>query len=168
MSLGYCFVKSAKMGLVVAHVMNIWSKCRGDIWQYVCAEGHRRIRFVHPLYDRLLLTKLCKRVHWQRPGLHILGPYSIKEYAVFVWQLILGGASQSSARYTQGLDLPAVNVVLQFDPPTNPKQFSHRCGRTARAGREGRAWCLPNERERGYVGALGIFIALFLTMSWVI
>lgn len=54
----------------------------------------------------------------------------------------------------RGLDLPAIDVVIQFDPPVDPKQFSHRCGRTARAGREGRAWCLLTERERGFVGKL--------------
>ncbi|GJJ12573.1 hypothetical protein Clacol_006816 [Clathrus columnatus] len=52
----------------------------------------------------------------------------------------------------RGLDLPSVDVVIQFDPPVDPKAFSHRCGRTARAGREGRAWCLLLEKERGYVG----------------
>lgn len=52
----------------------------------------------------------------------------------------------------RGLDLPDVDCVIQFDPPVDPKQFSHRCGRTARAGREGRAWVLLSERETGYVG----------------
>ena len=52
----------------------------------------------------------------------------------------------------RGLDLPDVDCVIQFDPPVDPKQFSHRCGRTARAGREGRAWVLLGEKETGYVG----------------
>ena len=52
----------------------------------------------------------------------------------------------------RGLDLPDVDVVLQFDPPSDPKAFSHRCGRTARAGRSGRAWVLLVGRERDYVG----------------
>ncbi|KAG5350176.1 hypothetical protein C0989_012384 [Termitomyces sp. Mn162] len=45
----------------------------------------------------------------------------------------------------RGLDLPHVDVVIQFDPPSDPKAFSHRCGRTARAGRSGRAWVLLND-----------------------
>lgn len=52
----------------------------------------------------------------------------------------------------RGLDLPHVDVVIQFDPPTDPKAFSHRCGRTARAGRSGRAWVLLVGREIEYVG----------------
>lgn len=52
----------------------------------------------------------------------------------------------------RGLDLPDVDCVIQFDPPADPKQFSHRCGRTARAGKDGRAWVLLSEKELGYVG----------------
>lgn len=52
----------------------------------------------------------------------------------------------------RGLDLPDVDVILQFDPPSDPKAFSHRCGRTARAGRSGRAWVLLVGREADYVG----------------
>ena len=52
----------------------------------------------------------------------------------------------------RGLDLPHVDVVIQFDPPADPKAFSHRCGRTARAGRSGQAWVLLVGRESDYVG----------------
>ena len=52
----------------------------------------------------------------------------------------------------RGLDLPHVDVIIQFDPPPDPKAFSHRCGRTARAGRSGTAWVLLVGREADYVG----------------
>lgn len=54
----------------------------------------------------------------------------------------------------RGLDLPDVDVVIQFDAPSDPKTFSHRCGRTARAGRSGRAWAFLIGRELDYVGKL--------------
>ncbi|KAF8076413.1 DEAD-domain-containing protein [Lyophyllum atratum] len=56
----------------------------------------------------------------------------------------------------RGLDLPHVDVVIQFDPPSDPKAFSHRCGRTARAGRSGRAWVLLVGREVEYVDFMSI------------
>ncbi|EPQ55480.1 hypothetical protein GLOTRDRAFT_129657 [Gloeophyllum trabeum ATCC 11539] len=56
----------------------------------------------------------------------------------------------------RGLDLPDVDVVIQFDPPVDPKAFSHRCGRTARAGRKGRAWVLLVGREEGYVDFMAV------------
>jgi ATP-dependent RNA helicase DDX55/SPB4 len=53
----------------------------------------------------------------------------------------------------RGLDLPDVDVVLQIDPPMDPKVFSHRCGRTARAGRDGKAVVLLGKgKEEEYVG----------------
>ncbi|KAK7470621.1 ATP-dependent rRNA helicase spb4 [Stygiomarasmius scandens] len=56
----------------------------------------------------------------------------------------------------RGLDLPHVDAVVQYDPPTDPKAFSHRCGRTARAGRSGRAYVLLVGKEIGYVEFMGI------------
>jgi ATP-dependent RNA helicase DDX55/SPB4 len=52
----------------------------------------------------------------------------------------------------RGLDIPDVDVILQFDPPTDTKAFSHRCGRTARAGKQGRAWVFLAGQEHQYLG----------------
>ncbi|PVG02638.1 DEAD-domain-containing protein [Serendipita vermifera] len=56
----------------------------------------------------------------------------------------------------RGLDLPDVDVVIQYDPPVDTKTFSHRAGRTARMGREGRAWVVLLESEVDYIDLLQV------------
>nr|XP_036870461.1 ATP-dependent RNA helicase DDX55 isoform X7 [Manis javanica] len=56
----------------------------------------------------------------------------------------------------RGIDIPEVNWVLQYDPPSSASAFVHRCGRTARIGHGGSALVFLLPMEGSYINFLAI------------
>ncbi|KAG8529550.1 ATP-dependent RNA helicase [Bacidia gigantensis] len=54
----------------------------------------------------------------------------------------------------RGLDIPAVDWIVQFDPPDEPRDYIHRVGRTARAGGRGRSLLFLQPSEVGFLSHL--------------
>ncbi|XP_063674118.1 probable ATP-dependent RNA helicase DDX47 [Bolinopsis microptera] len=65
----------------------------------------------------------------QSKRLGSLNKFKSKDYTILV----------STDVASRGLDIPHVDVVMNYDIPTHSKDYIHRVGRTARAGRSGRA-----------------------------
>lgn len=52
----------------------------------------------------------------------------------------------------RGLDIPAVDWIIQYDPPDDPREYIHRVGRTARGqGTTGRALLFLIPQELGFI-----------------
>jgi ATP-dependent RNA helicase RhlE len=70
----------------------------------------------------------------------------------------------------RGLDIPDVGHVYNYDLPTVPENYVHRIGRTARAGRDGRAvaFCAADEMAglRAIEKALGARVAVAGGTPW--
>lgn len=59
----------------------------------------------------------------------------------------------------RGLDIPAVDWIIQYDPPDDPKEYIHRVGRAVRgkSGR-GRALLMLLPQELGFLKYLKVNI----------
>lgn len=53
-----------------------------------------------------------------------------------------------------GLDIPSVDVVINYDCPTHSKDYIHRVGRTARAGRSGKSILMASQYDIEFVQRL--------------
>ncbi|MBR1889840.1 MAG: DEAD/DEAH box helicase [Alloprevotella sp.] len=50
----------------------------------------------------------------------------------------------------RGIDVNDIDMVINYDVPRHPEEYVHRIGRTARAGRGGKAYTLVNSRDIQY------------------
>ncbi|OJA19027.1 hypothetical protein AZE42_00371 [Rhizopogon vesiculosus] len=110
-------------------------------------------------FYRILSTLLPSNV--QLHSLHGHLPPAARTRALSAFSSTLSSSSSPSVLLAtdvaaRGLDIPNVDVVIQFDPPSDSKAFSHRCGRTARAGRSGKAYALLVGRELEYIDFLSV------------
>ncbi|MFK3740006.1 DEAD/DEAH box helicase [Massilia sp. TN1-12] len=54
----------------------------------------------------------------------------------------------------RGLDVERISHVINYDVPSDPESYTHRIGRTGRAGRSGDAILFVTPRERGLLKAI--------------
>ncbi|KZT27125.1 DEAD-domain-containing protein [Neolentinus lepideus HHB14362 ss-1] len=133
--------KLLQLTRIISHELNTNTSSRFIVYFATCACVDYFYRVLSPLLSSVTIYSL----HGHLPP--SARTKTLASFAASTSHSVLL-ATDVAAR---GLDLPDVDVVIQFDPPADPKAFSHRCGRTARAGRSGRAWVLLVGREVGYV-----------------
>ena len=66
---------------------------------------------------------------------------------------------------SRGLDIPSLDLVVNYDLPKNASDYIHRIGRTARAGRSGRSLSLVTQHDVPLVHAIEELTAVKMVLS---
>lgn len=160
----YIFVPAKHKDVYLTHVLNELSGSTSMIFTRTC-DSTRKIA--------LMLRNLgfgAVPIHGQMSQpkrLGALNKFKAGERSILV-------ATDVAAR---GLDIPSVDVVLNYDVPANSKDYIHRVGRTARAGRSGRAVTLVTQYDveqfqkiehlTGELGQPDAFCGLHSSCDWI-
>uniref|UniRef100_A0A061REB1 ATP-dependent RNA helicase DDX49/DBP8 n=1 Tax=Tetraselmis sp. GSL018 TaxID=582737 RepID=A0A061REB1_9CHLO len=87
-----------------------------------------------------LLQEILNELEIGAVSLHSGKPQSARLSALDAFRSRLAPILIATDVASRGLDIPTVDLVVNFDLPTLARDYVHRVGRTARAGRRG--WCV--------------------------
>ncbi|KAH3676462.1 hypothetical protein WICPIJ_009118 [Wickerhamomyces pijperi] len=128
----------------------------------VVPEGYKNTYLVYLLNEfvgksMIIFTRTC--AHAQRTALlsRLLGFSAIPLHGQLTQSQRLGALNKFKAGErnilvatdvaARGLDIPSVDIVINYDIPTDSKAYIHRVGRTARAGRSGKSISLVTQYD---------------------
>lgn len=138
----------------------------------ICKADEKFNQLVHFLRNRqqekhLVFFSTCACVEYYGKALEALlkrmkilcihGKMKYKRNKIFMeFRKLQSGILVCTDVMARGIDIPEVNWVLQYDPPSNASAFVHRCGRTARIGHGGSALVFLLPMEEAYINFLAI------------
>lgn len=138
----------------------------------ICKADEKFNQLVHFLRSRqqekhLVFFSTCACVEYYGRALEALlktvkilcihGKMKYKRNKIFMeFRRLQSGILVCTDVMARGIDIPEVNWVLQYDPPSNASAFVHRCGRTARIGHGGSALVFLLPMEEAYINFLAI------------
>ena len=122
----YLFIPAKHKDCYLAYVLNNFSNAQAIVFTATCANTDRCALMLRNLGFKAV------ELHGQMAQVNRLG--ALNKFKSGKQRILL--ATDVASR---GLDIPAVDLVLNFDLPATAKDYVHRVGRTARAGRAGRA-----------------------------
>ncbi|CAG9463147.1 unnamed protein product [Pedinophyceae sp. YPF-701] len=130
----FLFVPAKYKECYLAHVLTELAGCTAMVFTRTC-DSTRRLAL---MLRNLGLDAVPIHGQMSQPKrLAALNKFKAGDRSILV-------ATDVAAR---GLDIPSVEVVLNYDVPTNSKDYVHRVGRTARAGRSGRSVTLVTQYD---------------------
>lgn len=110
-------------------------------------EKKSAIIFTNRTYTANLLTQTLKLLGHRVTALHSELPQreridSLGRFRAQAARILI--ATDVASR---GLDIPVVELVINYDVPRDPDDYIHRVGRTARAGKKGEAITVVTEHD---------------------
>lgn len=103
--------------------------------------------FVSTCASAACVSELLKEFGIPCTALHSVMPQSARLGSLAKFKSELVRVLVATDVASRGLDLPAVDLVINYDVPRKAEDYVHRVGRTARAGRGGRAVTLVTQFE---------------------
>ncbi|KAI9598411.1 P-loop containing nucleoside triphosphate hydrolase protein [Syncephalis fuscata] len=109
--------------------------------------GNSAIVFVRTCNDAQRLSLLLRSLGF--PAIPLHGQLSMDKRLAALNKFKAGSRNILIATdvASRGLDIPMVDIVLNYDIPTHSKEYIHRVGRTARAGRAGKSITLVTQYD---------------------
>lgn len=103
--------------------------------------------FVSRCRDCHLLSLLLEELEVEAAALHSLNSQALRLSAVQHFKSGRVSILLATDVASRGLDIPTVDLVINYDLPRYPRDYVHRVGRTARAGRGGLAVSFITEND---------------------
>lgn len=133
----YCFIPAKMKDVYLFNILDV-AKKRGLRSIIVFTGTVRVCQFLYEVLSYLGLQAVALHaVKKQRHRAASLARFKSGEVRILV-------ATDIASR---GLDIPTVDLVINYDIPTLPRDYVHRVGRTARAGRAGQAVTLVTQHD---------------------
>ncbi|GJQ85429.1 hypothetical protein Trydic_g23857 [Trypoxylus dichotomus] len=122
----YIFIPVKFKDIYLVHILN---ELAGNSFMVFCSTCNNTIRTALMLRNLGFTAVPLHGQMSQNKRLGALTKFKAKNRSILI----------STDVASRGLDIPHVDIVVNFDIPMHSKDYIHRVGRTARAGRSGRA-----------------------------
>ncbi|CAF0993564.1 unnamed protein product [Adineta steineri] len=105
------------------------------------------IVFTNTCRDCQILSMMCRKFHMPSVEIHSLMKQRQRLASLAKFKSLQVRILFATDVASRGLDIPSVDLIINHNVPFVPKEYVHRVGRTARAGRSGTAITLVTQYD---------------------
>lgn len=128
---------NAQVETMTQHVFEIKTNDKSDVIEALAAGKGKRILFTRTKHQAEHLAERLTKHGIPSAQLHGNLSQNQRDRNMAVFKNGAANVLVATDVAARGVDVPAVELVVQVDPPKEAKSFLHRSGRTARAGQSG-------------------------------